>query len=98
MHSTSGNDRIILIQASESFLYKLEEGFRMLKEIQKILDAINTMQEPQFYSPQEFMKKAKIGRNKFEELKPRLNINRSSPRKYSIPHSDLVRWFSGDLY
>ncbi len=52
---------------------------------------------PKVYTKKEFRELAKIGANKMEELLPYLNAVQVSPRKILIPHSDLLRWFRGEI-
>ncbi len=53
---------------------------------------------PKVYTKKEFRDLAKIGANKMEEILPYLNAVRVSPRKILIPHSDLLRWFRGEIH
>lgn len=78
----------------------LEVGSRLGKidEIHAMLKSQGMIKTPEHYTPKEFIRKAKIGRNKFEKIKPKLKMVRVSPRKFLIPHSELVRWLNGELY
>lgn len=75
----------------------IEAKLSQIDEIHEILKELGTIKTPEHYTVTEFMKLAKIGRNKFEAIKDKLSSVRVSPRKIMVPHSDLVRWFRGDF-
>jgi DNA-directed RNA polymerase subunit N (RpoN/RPB10) len=86
-----------VIEIPQETFNKIEAKLNQIDEIHEILRELGKIETPQHYSVKEFMKLAKIGRNKFEEIKDKLQAVRVSPRKIMIPHSDLVRWFNGDF-
>lgn len=76
---------------------RFEEGFNKIDEMYDVLKEQGSIKTPEHYTVKEFMKKGKMSRNKYEQIKDQLDAVRVSPRKIMIPHSDLVRWFRGDF-
>ena len=86
-----------VVELPQTTFDKIERRLDRIDEIHEKLQELGTVKTPKYYTVKEFMQLAKIGRNKFEEIKNRLNVVRVSPRKIMIPHSDLVKWFSGEF-
>ncbi len=86
-----------VIELPQETFDKIEARLDKVDEIHDILKELGSIKTPEFYTVSEFLKLAKIGRNKYEEIKNKLSAVRVSPRKIMIPHSDLVKWFNGDF-
>lgn len=86
-----------VIEISLETLNKIERGLSQIGEIKETLEDIGSIKLQERYTAQEFMEKAKISRNKYEQIKSQLNPVKVSARKTLHPHSDLVRWFNGEI-
>ena len=86
-----------VIEIPEETLDLIRAKLAKIDAIHEKLMELEKIETPTHYTPREFMKLAKIGRNKFEQIKPKLSATQVSSRKILIPHSDLVRWFNGEL-
>lgn len=60
-------------------------------------DKKNENRDTEYLTVKEFCEKAKIGRNKYEDIKEQLKTVRVSPRKILISISELDRWFAGEI-
>lgn len=87
-----------VIELPQETFDKIEARLDQIDEIHVILKELGKIETPQHYSVKEFMQLAKIGRNKFEEIKDKLSVVRVLPRKILVPHGDLVKWFKGEIH
>ena len=86
-----------VVELPQETFDKIESKLNQIDEIHEILKELGKVETPQHYTVKEFMRLAKIGRNKFEEIKDKLSVVRVSPRKILVPHVDLIRWFKGEI-
>ncbi|NJN25190.1 MAG: hypothetical protein HC819_04020 [Cyclobacteriaceae bacterium] len=86
-----------VIEIPQSTMIMIEKKLQLLDSIYEAIQEFGLVKTQDYYTVNEFIKLAKIGRNKFEAIKCHLNIIRVSPRKQLIPHSELVRWFNGEI-
>jgi len=90
----SGKSLIIL---PEQEFNEMKQKIDLIPEIYQSLQEAGKIKTQDYYSIKEFMKLAHIARNTFEKIKNQLSIKKVSPRKFLVPHSDLVRWLNGEF-
>lgn len=88
---------IRVIQLPASTYEAIEKKLTILDEIKKVLTDRGDIKAPEHLTVKEFCGKAKIGRNKYEEIKAKIRSVRVSERKILIPATELDRWFAGEI-
>ena len=76
---------------------EIKTGLKKIEKLSEVLSHSGPQKNNDHLTVKEFCNRARIGRNKFDEVKDQLRSVRVSQRKILIPATELDRWFSGEI-